>query len=1158
MAESRSITIFINGKEVANSIKAISAESRKLRNELNNMTLGTDAYNKKLAEFKKADNIIKNHNDQLRGTAGIWGQMKTEVKQFGIMAMAYLGTGQLLSGIDNMIQRSAQLDDTFADVRKTTGMTSEEVAELNSQLSKIDTRTGRSELLGLATIAGKLGIKGVSDVRDFVDSADKINVALGEDLGGNVEEVVRQLGTLADLFGETEKYGIGEALNKTGSAINDLGSASKAKESDIVDFTNSMGGIAPQANMSIEDILGLGAAISNLGQESDVASTVFSQVLPDMFNDTQKYADIAGVSLTEFKDLLAKDSNDALLLFLEGLNKNNGGLEELGSNLDSLGLDGKKAVTVLGALSNNTKMLREQQDLANTSYADGISLITEFDVKNNTLAAVLEKLQKRISSAFVSSEATEGLKNLAFWIEKNFDALVSFGKGILAMVGIWTAYKAVVIGVERANMLLTVSKKALRTASIALAGAQALLAGNTKKAATAMRILNITTAAGPWAIFIALIAAAAGAIWLLKKNYEETVRVSKMLASVRNEAAKAIAKEKAELDNLVSIAKDETISKENRLKAIKRLNEISPLYLGNLTLENIATEEGTKMLDNYVKALNKAAIAKAAQDKLTELYTKLIEVENSSLEDNVGWLERSYISWKAGSLLKDKANALDKENKKTIDEKTTAIKEEINALEGLIKTKIKNGEIEVGGGEESTYTAPESDAVKEARKKAKEDAIADEKARNEAIKKERENLLIELEKLEIDRLIQDSNDPEMEAIKSKWDEKIELYKQKFGEETEEIKRLQKLRDQELGDLEAERTAKSEENLKSSIAKLAELQQEAYFLTLDAEERAIVESIKNEEEKNLKILELLKKRTTAQLEIERTAALASVKGLDGEKDLIEQIEANHLQKMQAMNASYNSAVQEQNQATTDKEKASFSELAGATANFLGTIAGMMNEGTAEWKALKVAEATISMFVGMSTALEKGGVVGAIEAAAVGIMGAANISSILNTDIPEVPTQYYTGGYSMVKGGKDGRTYNAKQDFSKSGGMVNEASLVLGGERGPEYWVNDEMLKIPAVANVTNAMEQLRTKKISAVDFENIVQTVTVNRQYVNGGYDNSASGGYTRSNTAKQYSDDKLLREVLEELKKPKAAIFDYDYYTKSTDLITKIQKDAAG
>ena len=68
----------------------------------------------------------------------------------------------------------------------------------------MDTRTARDKLNALAGDAGRLGITAKQDVLDCVDAADKINVALGEDLG---KDAVATSAKLAQMFGEDDRMG---------------------------------------------------------------------------------------------------------------------------------------------------------------------------------------------------------------------------------------------------------------------------------------------------------------------------------------------------------------------------------------------------------------------------------------------------------------------------------------------------------------------------------------------------------------------------------------------------------------------------------------------------------------------------------------------------------------------------------------------------------------------------------------------------------------------------------------------------------------------------------------------------------------------------------------------------------------------------------------
>jgi TP901 family phage tail tape measure protein len=407
--ENRRIYIYINGKEVENNMSSIRKEYAKTNAELNKMTRGTKEYNDKMGQLKDLDKHIQHHRDKLRGVSRQW-------QEFSKIAGAVIGAG-LVQGaiqktweyINNLVTGSAALDDAFADVMKTTGLTKAEVKSLNSELGKIDTRTPRARLLELARDAGKLGIQGKKNILEFVVAADKIQVALGEDLG---EDAIKNIGKLNDLFKLNDVYGYGQAMEKTGSALNALGAGSTAAEAYLVGFTKRMAGTTSQAGFTIDKVLGLGAALDSLGQTEEVSSTAVGQLITNMFLKTEQYAGLARMSVDEFRTLLQTDANEALIRMLEAVQGNNEGLSTMAAELHDVGITGARATSVVTTLANNTDIIRKQQELANTSFKEGTSIVNEFNLKNETLAAKLEKIGKAINSYFASPRFAQWLGNV--------------------------------------------------------------------------------------------------------------------------------------------------------------------------------------------------------------------------------------------------------------------------------------------------------------------------------------------------------------------------------------------------------------------------------------------------------------------------------------------------------------------------------------------------------------------------------------------------------------------------------------------------------------------------------------------------------------------------------------------------------------------------
>lgn len=396
------------------TMKELSARQRELNMILLNMRPGMKGYEELKQQQIEVGKRLKELKTGAQETSFSIDKLAQGFnKYFGLLTAGIASLTGVYLSIKQLITGSANLSDSLADVRKTTGLTDVEVKQLAKDLKTIDTRSSRQELLDLARIAGKLGITGREDILGFVRAADQISVALAKDLGGDVEEAVNQIGKLVDIFKVKNEYGLEAGLLKTGSAINALGAASTANEAYLVEFAKRMGGVANQAGISIQQILGLGATLDQLGQTSEVSSTALMGLWVDMFKKPGEYADIAKFSMKAFTDLLKTDANEAFIQLLNGLNGNNDGLTAMAQKLDGLGLDGKRSISVLATLSQNTQMLREQQKLSNSEFEKGTSLTKEFNVKNENLGATIDKISKAIGQWFVSSKLIDAIGRIA-------------------------------------------------------------------------------------------------------------------------------------------------------------------------------------------------------------------------------------------------------------------------------------------------------------------------------------------------------------------------------------------------------------------------------------------------------------------------------------------------------------------------------------------------------------------------------------------------------------------------------------------------------------------------------------------------------------------------------------------------------------------------
>lgn len=565
---------------------------------------------------------------------------------FGLMAAGAASVVGAIQGIRSSIEDFTILDDKMSDVQRTTGLTKKEVQELKEALSidNFDSRTDLVELLGLGQIGGKLGQKGVENLERFVKANDALVVGLADDLG-DAEIAVREIGKLVEIFNVTEDFPIDEAIIKTGSLINSLGINSTAQEARIIDFMKRTSGLSNTFNVAIENTAGLAATVDYLGNSIETAGTAYNQIIPQMFKDTKNFADIAGMSLESFTDLLNRDVNEAFIRVLEGVKGNDNSMAKLVERLGDIGIEGARVTAVITSLANNTGKLRAEQEFARKEFEKGDSVLNEYKLKNENAAAELAKARKRMQELRVElgeklfPVMTFGTSSMSYFL-KALKLLIDFGqkygKEVIILTTLIATYN---IGLKLMNYNYAQSailikaqifwNKALRASTLLAAAAQALFTGNLTRATAAMRIFNQVTKLNPIMLLVSVLLAGVAALALYSKGLSAAEKAQKSLNDVELEARKNILDEKLALEEKLRVAKDETRSLMERKKAIEEIKAISPQYLNDLSLETINTEKAKQATDDYIESLLKKARIEAAQSKLRDLAERELDLETT-------------------------------------------------------------------------------------------------------------------------------------------------------------------------------------------------------------------------------------------------------------------------------------------------------------------------------------------------------------------------------------------------------------------------------------------------------------------------------------------------------------------------------------------------
>lgn len=629
--------------------KELLAVQKNVRAELQNAVPGTEKYTRALEQNRRVSAALVMAQREMRTEVGSQTSLFSRSadvfnKYGGVVAGTVASITGLTFAMRSSVEEYAKMQEAESQVIKYTGMTKDEVAALNEELKKMDTRTARDKLNELAGDAGRLGITSQKAVMEFVDAADKINVALGEDLG---EEAVSNIGKLAKMFGEDERMGLRGAMLAIASAYNEVEQNSSSASRYLVDFTARVAGVGHQAGIAVPKIIGFAASMDENMLRSETSATAFQNILLKMMTDTEKFAKVAGLSLKEFSELVRTDANEALLVFAKALS-DKGGMADLAPIFGDLQTEGAGVASVLAVLAGKADEVRERQDLANKAYHDGTSILKEFDVQNNTVQAGLDKAKKKFNDLTIglgeklmpvmthmisgTSLLVRSLDTVATFIINHIGTITTLTatiaayqlavKGAVVQEKLLHLWKSKDILVSKTRAVLLAAEKG---AILALAGAQALLTGNITKATKAMRLFNAVTKLNPFGLLLSVITAAGTGLYML---INRTDNLTKSLKDMNAE----LLKEQVSLDALFGALNRLNPGSEERKKIIQQINNAYGQYLPKLLSEKSSLDEIKLAYERINTALTEQIALKFKNQAISDATTEHVKDQVESLD----------------------------------------------------------------------------------------------------------------------------------------------------------------------------------------------------------------------------------------------------------------------------------------------------------------------------------------------------------------------------------------------------------------------------------------------------------------------------------------------------------------------------------------------
>lgn len=633
---------------------------KQLKNELNGIERGTAAWDAQIDKIKAVRQEIDKVNESMRDQESLSDRVMNWINkwQMALLAVGAAITGLVMAG-RAAVNAFAGMEQEMANVRKFTGMDADEVAALNEEFKKIDTRTSREELNQLAQEAGRLGKSSQKDVLGFVRAADKINVAL-DDLG---DGATLTLSKLTGIFGDEKRLGTEKALLSVGSVINELSQNCSASAPYIAEFASRMGGVGAQAGMTVQQIMGFAAVLDSNNQKLEASSTALSQVIVRIYQDPAKYARVAGMDVQKFSNLVKTDMNAALIEFLSTL-KQAGSMDVLSPMFKDIGENGSRAISALSTLANHIDEVKSQQLVANEAFAEATSIDKEFEVQNNTVQAQLDKAKNRVHELAVElgeklqpvmrlviSSSTIALKALSAMV----DFFIKYRREIIAGVAAIAAYNAIMIVYRYHTVMATKATTmfhgvmklvrmilpAVRLLFTPLINAVQYFTNGLQVNYAMQERWRKSMAAMKFSNWVGLVLALAASVYALANRFKSAAEEAEKARKEEEEYRKSLTdldeasseychKEISRLDAIYKAATDEAKSKDERKKAADRLQALYPDYFKNLSTEQIMVGQAKTAYDQLRDSIIEVARARAAAEKIVQNEKELLTLEQQA------------------------------------------------------------------------------------------------------------------------------------------------------------------------------------------------------------------------------------------------------------------------------------------------------------------------------------------------------------------------------------------------------------------------------------------------------------------------------------------------------------------------------------------------
>lgn len=340
------------------------------------------------------------YNNELRrareNSSTSFGQMgKSATKAALVVGTALAGMGAL------SLKTAMSFESSMAEIDKTVDFASSNgLANMRKELQALTTQIPQTfeELAAVTATGGQLGIA-EKDLVHFTEVMAKMGVAF--DIPA--QQAADSMAKIANVF----QIPIAN-IDRLGDAINTLSNNTPATAAQLIDSLQRVGGVAKVFGLSEDATLGLTGALIAMGKPAEVASTAVNSLLTSfstLDNATKSQLigfEQLGLNIDDFSKLVATDGKQAIITYLEAINK----LEQskrIGTNALIIGKEFGDDITMLagsvGVLENNWEMLGETVNTTKDYFG---SMDVEFEKISATSANKMVLIKNNIDGVVAS------------------------------------------------------------------------------------------------------------------------------------------------------------------------------------------------------------------------------------------------------------------------------------------------------------------------------------------------------------------------------------------------------------------------------------------------------------------------------------------------------------------------------------------------------------------------------------------------------------------------------------------------------------------------------------------------------------------------------------------------------------------------------------